>query len=106
MPVYRGFVAAPQTASVGECVRICADMQPFGHSCARLPEIARAGFICLKGATTGLERGIGLALLSAALQSPPAQRKTILLLMTGGSDGIEESSARAVALSDACRRHL
>ena len=28
-----------------KCARICADMQPLGHSCARVPEIRGGGFI-------------------------------------------------------------
>jgi hypothetical protein len=43
--------------------RICADMQRFGNFGAEVPEIAKAGFIRLKGSTAGLEGCIGLALL-------------------------------------------
>jgi hypothetical protein len=40
-----------QTAAIEECVRICADMQPFGHSRARVPEIRGGGLISRDGSS-------------------------------------------------------
>jgi hypothetical protein len=54
MAACRGFAAARQTARDQQCAWMCADMQRFGNFGAEVPEIARAGFIRLKGSTTSL----------------------------------------------------
>jgi hypothetical protein len=45
MCICRDFEAEPQVAAIRKCVRMCADMRPFGHSCARVPQIRGGGLI-------------------------------------------------------------
>ena len=59
MLVCRDFSAVPRVDAIQECVRICADMESFGHSGARVPEIRGGGLIARGSPISKRSQGSG-----------------------------------------------